>query len=310
MNFKTSELESEISKSEKYRNLYFHYGQKELKEKIQPALLQVLTDFDLICQSAGIFYVIAAGTLLGAVREKGFISWDDDVDVLVKSDDIDKIEDAIKLCGLDDKYEYIAPWQSPEVTVDGKFMCKNVTWGSLLDDETIDYRLYIDVLPIENAPNNFIFYKLKSLFSTALLLSYNSMRVTRKNDELLDIISHDSLDLRLNLFIRRLVALPSVMLGKKRSYKLLKKISSYKNSNTKRVTIPFGVLRYKGETLQRSVFDGSVPIIFEGRTFQAPIKYLEYLSNRYGDYMTPTKEQERFIKCFKRRGNWKELLNS
>ena len=308
MRLKTSEIESEMSNTPKYKNLYFHYGYKELKEKIHPALLKVLIDFDTICRNADIFYVITAGTLLGAVREGGFISWDDDVDVLVKADDIVKIKDAIKLSGFDEKYVYISPEENADITIDGKFQSKYVTWGMLLDDEKINYNLYIDVLPIENVPDNFILYNIKSFFSSLLVLSYNSMRATKKNDELLEIMSNDCRDLKLNLFLRRFVALPLRIIGKKNAYKLLKKISSFKSNKTKRVTIPFGVLRYKKETLPRSVLEKSVSIIFEGHTFQAPVKYLEYLSNRYGDYMTPTNENDRFIKCFKRRDDWKEIL--
>ena len=264
MRLKTSEIEFELSNTARYKDLYLHYGYKELKEKIQPALLQVLIDFDTICRNADIFYVITAGTLLGAVREGAFISWDDDIDVLVKADDIVKIKDAIKSSGFDEKYVYISPEESIDITLDGKFQSKYVTWGKLLDDEKMNYDLYIDVLPIENAPDNFILYNIKSFFSNLLVLSYNSMRVTKKNDELLEIMSHDCRDLKLNLFFRRFVALPLRIIGKKNAYKLIKKISSFQSNKTKRVTIPFGVLRYRKETLPRSVFEKSVSIILEG----------------------------------------------
>ena len=306
---KTSQLEFVISQSKKYKQLYVYYGIEDLKNKIQPALLQILIDFDKMCKKHSIYYVITAGTLLGAVREKGFIAWDDDIDVLVKPDAYGKIREAVKEKELSQEYDFISPDTSNEIALDAKFVSKKISLGTLMLDEKIGHPLYIDVLSIENVPNNFFLKSIKGILSNLFFLSYTSLRCLLKYDELLNVMAKDSKELWLNLMIRKMVAIPAIILGKHRTYKLLMKISSYADNVTKYVTVPLGVLHYKGEIQCREVFETSVPMEFENHTFPAPKGYLEYLNNRYGsDYMTPPPKSEQGIKCFQKRADWKEIL--
>lgn len=63
-----------------------------LREK-QNALLDILIEFDRVCRMNGLRYSLAYGTLLGAVRHKGFIPWDDDVDVFMPRPDYEKLHE-------------------------------------------------------------------------------------------------------------------------------------------------------------------------------------------------------------------------
>ena len=60
------------------------------KPQIHSVLLEILKVVDKFCKEKGLRYSIAYGTLLGAVRHKGFIPWDDDIDILMPRPDFER----------------------------------------------------------------------------------------------------------------------------------------------------------------------------------------------------------------------------
>ena len=61
-----------------------------LKEH-QAILLELLIEFDRVCQKHNIKYILFAGSALGAVRHQGFIPWDDDLDVALLREDYERL---------------------------------------------------------------------------------------------------------------------------------------------------------------------------------------------------------------------------
>jgi len=76
-------------------NFSKYNGEGTLLRKVQLRLLDILIEIDKICRKHNISYFLDAGTLLGAVRHKGFIPWDDDVDILVFKQDYKKLREVL-----------------------------------------------------------------------------------------------------------------------------------------------------------------------------------------------------------------------
>ena len=118
----------------------------EAKEK----MLEMMCYIDKVCRENNIKYSLAYGTLIGAIRHKGFIPWDDDMDIMLTRDNYDKLIEIIK---KDDKYDLL-DFDSGFILNFSKICCRNT-----LAIEKDKYRLkcdsigvFVDIFPIDNLP--------------------------------------------------------------------------------------------------------------------------------------------------------------
>ena len=241
-------------------------GEKlSLKER-QNISLDILIDVDRFCRENDITYFMGCGTLLGAVRHKGFIPWDDDIDILMFRDDFNRFLNIYK----SDKYALSKP-------LDGRFCIAKVYDTDTVEYEAgIDYSnreplgVDIDIFPLDGIRNDQAIidkqYK-KECFLEMLLRLANQKLFLRKNP--LKCI---------NRLVPRLI-------GRRNIVKLI-----IKNQTKYKIDEEEYVVRMKRSTngftgaLPKSVYK-PIELSFEGHMFIAPEGYDEWLKAFFGDYM-------------------------
>lgn len=253
----------------------------ELK-KIQ---CEVLVAIDNYCHENNIKYSIACGTLLGAIRHKGYIPWDDDIDIYVLRKDYERLVEMFPQSYVGHislmTYERTNGWNRTYAkAVDNRTIFKEYT------GDDIEMGIGIDIFPIDNVPNDEEEWKRYDRRRRRLQNWKYSLKDSRllKNNKERPI--YKTIVLALTRWL--LFWLPSRLLCK-----YLDKIAQQYNGENCHYVFEnsLGILCKK--RFRKDVFEQIVRVPFESYEFDAFANYDEYLSNAYGNYMQlPPKEKQ------------------
>lgn len=266
---------------------------EELKH-LQRVLLAMMKDFDGICQKHKIKYMLGGGSCLGAVRHKGFIPWDDDMDLNMTRRDYEKFKESFEK-EMGDRY-----WlQTPEDTLDyglafARLRKKGTVFRSREDCDSSDENgIYIDIFIIENTYNCAVLRYWHGFLSlaTGFLLSCRNFYQKRKfyikvagNDKKVRRI------FRIKIILGFFTAWRSVD-NWTRTWNNVNKMC--KNSRSKYVVVPTGRKHFFGELYERDKYCDYEYVAFEDTTLPVTTDSDEYLKHLYGDYMKiPKKAQQ------------------
>lgn len=253
----------------------------EAKEK----MLEMMCYIDKVCRDNNIKYSLAYGTLIGAIRHKGFIPWDDDMDIMLTRDNYDKLIEIIK---KDDKYDFL-DIRNGLLANFSKICYKNTvgiehTKFMKLPSE-VDMGIYIDIFPLDNLPE--VGYKkhMKKILFYIRLLQTNSFKRYFASPSLI------------NAIIKSIVFLPFCIISKiYTKERVIKKIvylqKKFNNTKTDYIGIAsFGYLeRYK-----KSWFDEYIDVKFGDYKFMLVKEYDKVIRVCYDDYMIIPDEKDRKI---------------
>lgn len=236
-------------------------------EKRQAELLKMLKDVDVYFRKWNITYSLAAGSLLGAVRENGFIPWDDDVDIMVDRDNYNKITEVFS---RENSFEYIL---------------KRVLWIRRIQrcDEKNEglSAPTIDIFVMDNSPENNFIRKIK-------LLLIKVLQGMMKKD-----ISYNNVPLfyKLSIGITHLIGLPFSDETKFKWYEKVAQIGNEHDSD--HLGMYYDPFEYLDRRYKSTTFDKMEYHKFEDTELPITSEYDSCLSVAYGDYMTPPPEAER-----------------
>lgn len=255
-------------------------------EKLHKVQLEMGLEVKRICEKHNIKYSIIAGTLLGAIRHKGFIPWDDDLDIGMLRKDFDKFID-VCVEELNEEY-FLQTWETDSgFALPIAKLRKNKT--RFVEENSLESNLhcgiYIDIFPFDNVPSSKIlqlFQDKSSYILKRILLIKMNYKLWQKNELIKKVLYK---------FLKILSSILSVNYIKKILYKIMK-INNYIESEE--VVTFGGAYGYKKETIKRAWIEIQEDIDFEDIKLSAPVDYIDYLKYFYGDYMTPPPEDERY----------------
>lgn len=252
--------------------------ENELK-KVQSIELELLIEFDRICRKHNILYSIDGGTLLGAVRHKAFIPWDDDADVILTREEYTKFINIVDQELDTDKFYYQDLYRTKGYRWGyGKLRRKNTVFIRL-NQEHMPYEqgIFLDVFVCDNVPSNYLSRCICNFHSYLYRKVFYS-KVGKKNSKGFKKIIYQFLDRIPEKFV------------KERYFKYVKYRDKRKSNWVKCLTFPACNRTYG---YKRKWYEDTIEMSFEGISFKACRDYDEYLSFLFGDYMKLPKEETR-----------------
>ena len=245
----------------------------------QRVMLELLKAFDGVCTRHSLRYTLFAGTLLGAVRNQGFIPWDDDLDVIMPRGDFDKLQrlgaSAFAGCPYTLQTVFSEHWPMffSKLRMDGTACMEKIR----VKDRQMHQGIYIDIFPCDNTSDNALIRKLQ-FFSSKVVIAKSLFRRGYETDSFAKKCFLS--------FCRLLPMRPFLCLCRLRCA-----------SDSEWVHVFLGASsRMDKSVFPRSVFSETRSVSFEDGMFPIPEQSDALLTILYGDYMRIPPPEERRCK--------------
>ncbi len=261
---------------------------KEIKiDELKSIEMSVLIKFADFCNKNNLYYTLGYGTLLGAIRHKGFIPWDDDIDVIMPRPDYEKFIELAKHKKISSNTEVIS-YKLGNSTYPFTKIIDNRTEVEEKFAKKTKIGVWIDVFALDgNFKNDFLnkfHYKVARLMRKVIEIKRNDFGSgATKKRQVIKIIIYPFI----NIFSCKFLC------------KIMDKIcmiKKYENSDYIGCVV-WG--RSNKDRTTKEAFMKKINVEFERYLFNAPSNYDEYLRNIYGNYMQIPPESERETHSFK-----------
>lgn len=269
----------------------------ETLRKVQLAQLEIGKEIKRVCDENNIKYFLDSGTLLGAIRHKGFIPWDDDMDMGMLREDYEKF---LEIAPKKLKPEYFLqtwktdtsyPYAFAKVRKKGTVFIEAVSQKTNAHNE-----IFVDVFPYDVYPDDERVRE--KLTKKIMLLKYSLWMKDGMTPWLRHKGTLDRLLVRAKYVPYSVYAMTHSRESMIESYE---KIMPMHNAEISKYYVeqsggtPFGKW-----IIPTECFENFIEVNFEDTTFLVPQKYDLYLKTVYGDYMQ--------LPPVEKRGNWHQIV--
>ena len=249
---------------------------------VKKKCFDILLEIRRVCTLSDIQFYLYAGSLLGAVRHKGFIPWDDDIDIVMMREDYNRFVDACEKYLDHDNFELQTIYSDPYTSNPWmKIHNKNTAFLSGIRREGAMEGINIDIFPVDNAPDSRILLKLRSWIIDRLNFVYQYRFIDRLPNA----------SWKMRLFQTLIAFIPP---WNEMKFKLAynRYIQKYNGKQTENV-VYLSNRKYMRKLISRHCFDQTAFLEFEGEQFPVPGDWQEVLLRLYGEnYMElPPQEQ-------------------
>lgn len=247
-------------------------------EESKELLAKTLESIDKCCRENNIEYSLCWGTMIGAIRHHGFIPWDDDIDLMMSRENLNRF---LKVYN-DSEYAVYTPKVNNHLTINTRIYNKK-TCVFLKNRSKSYFGVWVSIFPYDNAPDeNLRQWEMKRDFWMKI-----------KHLKIQNLVGQ-SLMRRVAKKVIRLLLYP---LSLKWLYKKIENcLTSFNSQQTERVCIWYGTPYMKFRYFPKELLDEYMDVDFEGIKTKIIKGYDVFLKMTYGDYMTFPPESERVPK--------------
>ena len=250
-------------------------------DELKKALFDITLDVVKYCDAHNLKYIMIGGTLLGAVRHKGFIPWDDDIDLGMPREDYDRLHELVKTEPIGDNYKLVSITANNSPYPFAKVLDMNT---KIVNSNTsLHTELWVDIFPLDGyntLDEKTLIRNHKKMNRLALLLENACCKYGNGK----------------TLF-RRIAKTPVIAFSRIKGAEYYGKKMDKIAQQYPLSTSPYAAGSAWGgikAALPKEKMLTTCELEFEGTMLKAPVGYKEYLEKMYGDYMTLPPENQRF----------------
>lgn len=247
---------------------------KELEDsyniiRLQNCILNIAYYIHHFCEEYNIKYCLMGGSALGAVRHKGFIPWDDDLDIFMRPDDYEKFRELFNTKGDKDNF-YLQEWGAKNGMVTyAKLRMNNTTLiEKHLANWDIHHGVYVDIFILHTCPDN----KIKRINQYVWAKYIVTKSLADKDSKMSGLKG---------IIINFCKLLPKRFIFKY----ALTQVYKYRNEESRYLCHFMGRALLKTGLYERKYFDKVKKVPFESVELYVPYYVKEYLTDRWGDFM-------------------------